>query len=154
MIEHASPPRPTVETRIDPAIVAWLRLARVYQKIDRRTDEMMKTYGLSVSRFDVLNHAGTPEGRTQQELAEALLVTKGNVTQLIDAMERDGLLERRRDGRTKRIYLTDAGRALRSQVVAVQEVAIAAEFSALAPDDLDALARILRVLDRSMQEPP
>jgi DNA-binding MarR family transcriptional regulator len=154
MIEHANPPRPAVETRIDPAIVAWLRLARVYQKIDRRTDEMMKTYGLSVSRFDVLNHAGTPEGRTQQELAEALLVTKGNVTQLIDAMERDGLLERRRDGRTKRIYLTDAGRALRSQVVAVQEVAIAAEFSALAPDDLDALARILRVLDRSMQGPP
>jgi DNA-binding MarR family transcriptional regulator len=154
MVERASPPRPNVETRIDPAIVAWLRLARVYQKIDRRTDEMMKTYGLSVSRFDVLNHAGTPEGRTQQELAETLLVTKGNVTQLIDAMERDGLLERRRDGRTKRIYLTDAGRALRSQVVAVQEVAIAAEFSALAPDDLDALARILRVLDRSMHGPP
>jgi DNA-binding MarR family transcriptional regulator len=154
MIEQADSPLPTLDIRIDPAIIAWLRLARVYQKIDRRTDEMMKGYGLSVSRFDILNHAGTPEGRTQQELAEALLVTKGNVTQLLDAMERDGLLERRRDGRAKRIYLTDTGRALRTRVVALQEAAIAAEFSALAPDDLESLARILRVLDRSMQGPP
>ena len=142
------------QDRIPPAVLTWLRLARIYHKVDRRTAETMKGHGISVSRFDVLNHAGSPEGRTQQELAASLLVTKGNVTQLVDAMTRDGLLERRRDGRTKRIYLTPAGRSLREQVVAVQEQAIVDEFAVLDPDEIDVLLRLLRRLDRSLHGMP
>ena len=78
---------PLPSTSIPSSTIAWLRLARIYHKIDRRSAETMGRHGISVSRFDVLNHAGTPEGRTQQELARALLVTKGNITQLLDAME-------------------------------------------------------------------
>jgi DNA-binding MarR family transcriptional regulator len=138
--------------RVDPSTIAWLRLARVYHKIDLKTADLMRCHGLSVSRFDVLNHAGTPEGRTQQELAASLLVTKGNVTQLLDAMEHEGLVERRRDGRSKRIYLTDQGRALRRDVVGIQEVEIARHFSALDDEDIKALVRILRRLDQSLDE--
>jgi DNA-binding MarR family transcriptional regulator len=136
--------------RVDSSTIAWLRLARVYHKIDLKTADLMRCHGLSVSRFDVLNHAGTPEGRTQQELAASLLVTKGNVTQLLDAMEHEGLVERRRDGRSKRIYLTDQGRALRRDVVGIQEVEIARHFSALDDEDMKALVRILRRLDQSL----
>ena len=151
----SSPPETvqTVSVRIDPATIAWLRLARVFQKIDQRTAETMRSFGLSVSRFDVLNHAGSPEGRTQQDLAGSLLVTKGNVTQLIDAMERDGLLERRRDGRSKRIYLTDQGRELRQAAVQAQEAAISCYFSVLDKEDVLALVRMMRKLDRSLATP-
>ncbi|MBA2470554.1 MAG: MarR family transcriptional regulator, partial [Chloroflexia bacterium] len=76
-MEKRIEPSEQATATIEPSTVAWLRLARIYQKIDLRTAETMRRYGLSVSRFDVLNHAGTPEGRTQQELARALLVTKG-----------------------------------------------------------------------------
>jgi len=141
---------PTPRTGIPPSTVAWLRLARIFQKIDHRSAETMRAHGISVSRFDVLNHAGTPEGRTQQELADALLVTKGNVTQLLDAMEVDGLLERRRDGRTKRIYLTDHGRCQREALVALQEREIEADFGALDRTELDTLIHLLRKLDRSL----
>jgi DNA-binding MarR family transcriptional regulator len=122
----------------------------VYHKVDLRTADLMRCHGLSVSRFDVLNHAGTPEGRTQQELAASLLVTKGNITQLLDAMEREGLVERRRDGRSKRIYLTELGRALRRRVVAIQEVEIARHFGALDESDMKSLIQILRKLDQSL----
>ena len=137
---------------IDPATIAWLRLARIYHRIDLRSAETMKCFGLSVSRFDVLNHAGTPEGRTQQELAAALLVTKGNVTQLLDGLEQDGLIERRRDGRAKRIYLTDRGRDLRQRAVTAQEEAIAAEFSVLDQQEQRQLTALLRRVERRLAD--
>jgi DNA-binding MarR family transcriptional regulator len=137
---------------IDPATIAWLRLARIYHRIDLRSAETMKCFGLSVSRFDVMNHAGTPEGRTQQELAAALLVTKGNVTQLLDGLEQDGLIERRRDGRAKRIYLTDRGRDLRQRAVTAQEEAIAAEFSVLDQQEQRQLIALLRRVERRLAD--
>ena len=143
----------TTKVNTEATTIAWLRLARVYQKIDRRSADTMRRHGLSVSRFDVLNHAGTPEGRTQQDLAKSLLVTKGNVTQLLDAMEKEGLLERRREGRTKRIYLTEEGRCRRTELVALQEAEIAADFAALDAEDIEHLTRILRSLDRSLKGP-
>lgn len=139
--------------RIDEAVLAWLRLARVYHKVDRRSAETMRAHDLSVSRFDVLNHAGAREGRSQQHLADALLVTKGNICQLVDAMEADGLLERRRHLRTKRIYLTDKGRALRAAAVRAQEEALITEFAALSAEETRTLLTILRKLDHSLDRP-
>lgn len=132
------------------AVLAWLRLMRVYQKIDHRTADLMRGNKLSVSRFDVLNHAGNREGRTQQQLADALMVTKGNICQVLDGMEADGLLYRRRSGRTNHIYLTDEGRELRSTLVPAQEAQIEASLSALSEDEQEALLGLLRKLDRSL----
>lgn len=148
-VDSPGSPLPTIH----PSTIAWLRLARIYQKIDLRTAETMRRHDLSVSRFDILNHAGTPEGRTQGELARALLVTKGNVTQLLDAMEREGLLERRRDGRAKRIFLTDEGRCRRKEAVGIQEAEIATDLSALDEDELLTLIRLLRKIDQSLKGP-
>jgi DNA-binding MarR family transcriptional regulator len=127
-----------------------MRLMRVYHKIDRRTAQALKCWGLSVSRFDVLNQAGLREGRTQQDLADALLVTKGNIVQLLDGMESDGLLLRRRSGRTNHIYLTDRGRELRQDVLAAHEANIARELSILSPDEQQTLSGLLRKIDRSL----
>jgi DNA-binding MarR family transcriptional regulator len=131
-------------------VLAWLRLMRIYHKIDRRTATALRCFGLSVSRFDVLNHAGVREGRTQQELADALLVTKGNIVQLLDGMEADGLLYRRRSGRTNLIYLTDRGRELRQQVLETHEANIACHLAALSPEEQETLLGLLRKLDRTL----
>ncbi|MGB3330792.1 MAG: MarR family transcriptional regulator [Thermomicrobiales bacterium] len=135
------------------AVVAWLRLARIFQKVDRRTAATLRDWNLSVSRFDILNHAGAQEGRPQQDLARSLLVTKGNITQLLDAMEQDGLVERRKCGRTNLVFLTDAGRALRTQSLVDHEQRIVDEFSALTPEETETLLTLLRKLDRSLPEP-
>ncbi|MGC4107634.1 MAG: MarR family winged helix-turn-helix transcriptional regulator [Thermomicrobiales bacterium] len=135
------------------AVVAWLRIARIFQKIDRRTATTLRDWNLSVSRFDVLNHAGAQEGRPQQDLARSLLVTKGNITQLLDAMEYDGLVERRKCGRTNLVYLTDEGRTLRTQSLADHERRIIEEFSVLTPEETETLLTLLRKLDRSLPEP-
>lgn len=130
--------------------LAWIRLMRVYQQIDRHTAEIMKKHGLSVSRFDVLVHAGVREGRSQQELADAMFVTKGNICQLLDGMEAEQLLYRRRKGRTNHIFLTDEGSERRRNALNDQLAAIDAAMSSLSPDEQDMLHTLLRKLDRSL----
>ncbi|MGH2584636.1 MAG: MarR family winged helix-turn-helix transcriptional regulator [Dehalococcoidia bacterium] len=131
-------------------MLVWLRLMRVHQKVDRVAMEHLRRWGLSVPCFDILAHLGAAEGITQQELAAARLTTKGNLSQLLDHMERDGLVQRVRDGRVKRIYLTEAGRRLFAEVVPAHEALIAAQFRTLPPEDLDRLLGLLRTLDHAL----
>ena len=130
--------------------LAWIRLMRVYQQIDRRTAEIMKKHGLSVGRFDVLVHAGLSEGRSQQELADAMFVTKGNICQLLDGMEADKLLYRRRKGRTNHIYLTEEGMQRRETALQEQLDVVEAAMSALNKEEQESLHTLLRKLDRSL----
>ena len=133
-----------------PTVLAWLRLARVFQKVDRATAAGLRDCALSVAQFDVLAQLGTAEGITQQELADRLLVTKGNVSQLIARMEQRGLIRRCQDGRTMRLYLTPAGHRLYDAAIPAQERLLAAAFAALDPTEQQHLLTLLRKLDQSM----
>ena len=52
--------------------------------------------------LDILNEAGT-NGIPLSELGKSLDVTKGNITGLIDRMERDGLAKRKDDPKDRRV---------------------------------------------------
>ena len=131
-------------------MLAWLRLVRVAQKVQRIEADHLRGWGLNPAQFDVLAHVGAAEGLTQQELADALLVTKGNVCQLLDKMEQAGLLARRQDGRAKRLHLTEAGRALFAEVVPAHEARIAEQLAALPPEGQVQLLGLLRTLDHAI----
>ncbi len=138
----------------DAGVVAWLRLARVYSAIDRRTAQFLRQFDLTTAQFDVIAQVGAREGLTQQELADALLVTKGNVTQLLDRMEERGLIERRAaSGRRNALYLTEVGWALNRQAVPAQEAMIASLFEPLDVEDRIRLGALLRRIDRALGEP-
>ena len=134
-----------------PGLLAWMRLARVFQKVDRAASESLRCRQLSPAQVDVLAKVGSSEGISQQELANALLVTKGNVCQLLDKMEGSGLLERRPDGRVNRLFLTDQGRQVHDEVVPRHDAMLAAYFSTLSDEDQAELVRLLRHVDRAME---
>jgi DNA-binding MarR family transcriptional regulator len=133
-----------------PAVLGWLRLMRVYQKIDRASAENLRGWGISVAQFDVLAHVGGTEGMTQQELADSLLVTKGNVCQLLDKLEDRGLISRHQEGRANRLFLTDEGRRLFEEVVLPHEAVIAERFSVLSEGEQARLYELLRKFDRAL----
>jgi DNA-binding MarR family transcriptional regulator len=110
----------------------------------------LRGWDLSVAQFDVLAHVGAGEGMTQRELADALLVTKGNVCQLLDRMEDRGLISRRQEGRAKRLFLTDAGRRLFAEVVPAHEAVIAEQFSVLSEGEQERLHELLRKIDKAL----
>jgi DNA-binding MarR family transcriptional regulator len=133
------------------AVFAWLRLARVFQKIDMRSERFFRTHGLNTAQFDVLSHIGAAKGITQQELAAALLVTKGNISQLLTKMEQEGFVTRRQEGRTNCLFLTERGQELFQTVVPQQEALIAEMLSPLSPDEQRELLRLLRKLDHTIE---
>lgn len=135
------------------SITAWMRLARVYQKIDRRSAGAFREAGLTTAQFAVLAQVGANEGCSQQELADKLLVTKGNVAQVLDKMELRGLVERHpvQYGRGNRLYLTDLGRRIRDDVVPAQERRISRMFGVLSPVERQELSRLLRKLERALE---
>ncbi len=133
-----------------PGLLAWLRLMRVFQRVDRDSGEHLRAWDLSVAQFDVLAHVGAAEGIVQQELADSLLVTKGNVCQHLDRMEGRGLILRRREGRNNRIFLTEEGRRLFDEVVPAHEALIVERFSALSSAEQERLHELLRKLDRAL----
>jgi DNA-binding MarR family transcriptional regulator len=111
------------------SLLAWFRLARSFQLIDRATADHLKEYNLSVAQFDVLAQVGAAEGITQQRLADALLVTKGNA---------------------KHLYLTDEGRKLNRTVVPAQENLIDTLFEPLSREEQAELAKLLRKLEHTL----
>jgi DNA-binding MarR family transcriptional regulator len=136
--------------RPDLSVVAWLRLVRVFQKVHQRSMDQFRQDGLSAGQFDLLALIGVAEGATQQEVADALLVTKSNVCLLLDRMEAAGLVERRQQGRAKHLYLTAAGRALHDRVVPEHEQRIAEWMAALTPDEQAELSSMLRKVDHAL----
>src|SRR5580765_1203017 len=98
-------------------LLAWLRLVRVFQRVDRVSSESLRCHGISSAQLDVLARIGSSEGISQQRLADALLVTKGNICQLLDKMQSSELLERRPEGRINRLFLTAKGRRIYDEVV-------------------------------------
>jgi DNA-binding MarR family transcriptional regulator len=136
-----------------PGVLAWLRLLRVFQKIDSASTRHFQSRDprLSTAQFDVLAQIGAAEGRTQQELAESLFVTKGNISQLLDRMERQGLVRRCQEGRRNTVFLTEQGRALCDVLVPAQEALIAGLLAPLTYDEQSQLLQLLRKLDHGLE---
>lgn len=136
------------------AVPAWLRLAHVFQKIDGSSERLFRRHGLTSAQFDVLTHVGSASGVSQQELADALLVTKGNVSQLLRRLELRRYIMRRQAGRTNVISLTDAGKEIYERLVPLQEAQIARLFAPLSPGEQHDLLRLLRKLDHGIDPTP
>ncbi len=129
------------------ATVLWLRLAHVFQKIDHVAIEQLRCHNLSIAQFDALAQIGAHEGLTQQELANHLLVTKGNISQLVEKMEQRGLLRRMAQGRVMRLWLTEQGRELYAGCVPAHEELLARQFSSLSTLEQRQLRALLTRLD-------
>jgi DNA-binding MarR family transcriptional regulator len=133
-------------------VALWGRIARLYMRNVRQGAARLREHDLSVAQFDVLTQIGAHEAHerlTQQELAQRLLVTEGNITQLLDRLEERGLISRCREGRIKRLVLTAEGRRLRDLTVPDQERFQADQFAALTDDERRTLLRLLGKLQRA-----
>ena len=136
-------------SRTTPSVRAWVKMGRFSQKLLRVLAEDLGGWGLNLAQFDVLAQVGAAEGLTQQELADSLLVTKGNVCQVLDRMERRGLVSRRPEGRANRLYLTREGRSLYERVVPAHEALVDERFSVLSREEQEKLLELLRKLDHT-----
>ena len=133
------------------AVLAWLRLYRVVQKIDRMQSAYLRSWDLNTAQFDVLAHVGAHKGITQQALSDSLLVTKGNISQLLDRMEKLDLLKRCQEKRNNTLALTEKGQELFERVVPTTEKLIEEQFTVLSASEVAELLRLARKLDQALR---
>jgi DNA-binding MarR family transcriptional regulator len=129
-------------------LLVWIRLMRTYQRLSRAASEHLAPWNLSIAQFDVIAQIGAAENLTQQELAERLFVTQGNITQLLDKLEQRGLIRRSKQGRCNLLMLTDQGQELYDEVVPAHERAQAARFGNLTHEEQHQLLSLLRKITR------
>ncbi len=104
----------------------WLRLLRATRAIELRVRERLRLeHGATLPRFDVLaTLARSEEGLILSELSERLMVSNGNLTGIVERLQSDGLIVRRRrngDRRTSFVSLTEEGRRVFERMAAEHE---------------------------------
>lgn len=85
----------------------------------RALDAKLVEYGLTATQFIVLAQLWEEDGISLSELGQLLYFDNPTLTGVADRMERDGLLQRRRDDddrRVVRVYLTAKGKQLQQQI--------------------------------------
>ncbi|RFB12115.1 MarR family transcriptional regulator [Bacillus sp. HNG] len=88
----------------------WLRLTRFTHQSNLLSNDFLKKFDLTTAQFDVLMQISTYEPLTQSELAEKVTVTQGGISRMLTRLEKEGLIERKQDWKTKTILLTKKGR--------------------------------------------
>ncbi|MBV0911101.1 MarR family winged helix-turn-helix transcriptional regulator [Anianabacter salinae] len=117
--------------------------------------------GFVTAQFSVLNHlVRVGDGRTPLAIARAFQVPKNSMTHSLTVLERAGLIEMRKnpqDGRSKLVFITDAGRTFRADAIDAMAPDIA-RIAAAFPRDVVArllpdLERLRKVLDADRDAP-
>ncbi|MBV8755908.1 MAG: MarR family transcriptional regulator [Deltaproteobacteria bacterium] len=119
-------------------------LYRAQRALTRAYAPLLEPLGLTYPQYLVFLRLWAEDGQRVNDLGDCLSLDSGTLTPLLKRLEHRGLVERRRDTadeRVVRIYLTDAGRALRTKAKKVP-VALAglAGFDLDKPKGVNALA--------------
>lgn len=126
-------------------------LARLFA---RGLQARIKPLGLSIGTFPALLVLWEGDGLTQRALCERLDIEQPTMANTLARMERDGLIERRKDpedGRVQRVWLTAAARALEAPATAAAEAVNALALSGLTPDERRALLGTIRKVVERLQ---
>jgi len=128
-------------------LFAFFNEVGILAQLSRALFEARLPPGFNLPQFAVLNHlVRVKDGQTPLALARAFQVPKTSMTHSLAVLERHGLIEMRpnaRDGRSKCVFLTEAGRGFRSKAIAdlaPDMTAIAAQYP------VDRLSQVLPVL--------
>lgn len=130
------------------SLMIWFRLSRVYNQSVRETQQHLKKWSLTVAQFDLIAQIGVHDRLTQQQLADKLFVTKGNITQLLSKLEEQGFVKREQDWKTKYVSLTERGKELFNDVVPTQEHFQASQYNGL---DVEEKRQLLNLLKKIQQ---
>ena len=136
-------------------IQAWVLLHRAHRKLLEDVSKSLKVNDLPpLDWYDVLlelYRAGSA-GLRQYEIGERILLSKYNLSRLLDRLEKQHLLRRdacAEDGRGNRITITEAGEEVLREVWPVYSQSIQSEFGdKLSQSECSELSRLLtKVLD-------
>jgi DNA-binding MarR family transcriptional regulator len=112
-------------------------------------------HGLSLGQYQILRALLTKDGISQSELSDRLEVHKAALTALIDGLERDGYIKRRRpesDGRKLIVFLTAKGRNLQQGLQELARDINVKSQQKIAKGDMEVTVRVIDQIVANLQQ--
>src|SRR5512146_394428 len=139
------------------ALRIWLRMLTCTQLIERRVRTRLRAeFATTLPRFDLMAQLQRqPEGLKMNALSRLLMVTGGNVTAIVDQLEREGLVERLAepaDRRAFRIRLTRTGEKSFAEMARAHEDWIVDALGGLSRKEHEELLKLLAKVKISVVE--
>lgn len=135
------------------ALDTFIKLSRAADTLGVHAQASYADSGLTTSQFgtlEALYHLGP---LCQTEIGKKILRSSGNITLVIDNLEKRGLVRRERaedDRRRVSVQLTPEGHKLIAGVFPAHAAALTAAFSVLTPDEQEELARLCKKLGKGV----
>lgn len=131
------------------ALDAYIKLSRAAESVSARIHQHLEAEQLTATQFGVLEallHLGS---LSQRELAQKLLRSGGNITLVIDNLEKRQLVKRMRapkDRRVVSVCLSEKGEQLISEIFARHVAVVVDEMSILTETEQEELSHLCRRL--------
>ena len=129
------------------ALNAYIKLMRAGQSLSGRVEAYFSELGLTASQFGVLEALFHLGPLNQKNLAAKILKSTGNITMVIDNLEKQGLVKRTRDEKDRRHYsvgITRKGTGLISSFFPKHVARIVEEMSVLSGAEQDTLGKLCK----------
>ena len=133
------------------ALNTYVKLMRAAECVTARTHRHLASIGLTLSQFAVLEALYHLGPLSQRQIGQKILRSSGNITMVIDNLEKRGLVQRKRSETDRRffiVHLTHKGHALISEIFPPHADVIAKELSALTAAEQDTLGSLCKKLGR------
>ena len=131
------------------ALDTYVKLMRATESVTARAHRQLSTFGLSFSQFGVLEALYHLGPMSQSEIGQKILRSSGNMTMVIDNLEKRQLVKRERSQADRRfliVHLTVKGRKLISEIFPSHATEITREFDVLTASEQRTLASLCKKL--------
>ena len=128
---------------------SYIKLIRAAESLSSKINLVLNESGLTESQFGVLDaliHLGPMK---QKELGKKILKSGGNITMVINNLEKRGLVQRKKGEKDKRqfiIHLTNSGKNLIQELLPTITKKIKNYFEILSSDEQKELQRICKII--------
>lgn len=133
------------------ALNTFIKLTRATESLLARLNQRGTHADLTPTQFGVLETLHHLGSLPPCELSAKLLKSSGNLTLVLDNLEKRSLVRRERNPEDRRsliIHLTQQGEALIRSIFPAHAAAIAQELSVLTPEEQQTLGDLCRTLGR------
>ena len=134
------------------ALNTYVKLMRAAESVTVRIHRHLSDTGLTISQFAVLEALYQLGPLSQREIGEKILRSSGNITMVIDNLEKNGLVKRKRNKADRRffiVHLTAKGFSLINKIFPPHAAVIAKDLGILTAAEQDALGRLCKKLGRA-----
>ncbi len=142
------------------SIGVWVRILRVHTLISSIIRKKVTKKGLTLPQLYVLTTLGLQGDMLLGQLGQELLVTKGNITPIVNHLERDDLVVREQDAKDRRkawVRLTPKGEELFEVILSAYEEEFVPLMDYLSQEELRQLSLLLKKviegISRGKREP-